>query len=83
MISVTDTSNALCKIHLQKNNTFTVAQTTVCHCNVCACFDQNCRAQYCMLFVIIIKRHLQRLTSLPSFRDTLWCQKNVLRPISQ
>ena len=31
IISATDTSNALCKIHLQKNDIFTVAPTTVWH----------------------------------------------------
>ena len=31
MISATDTSNVLCKIHLQKNDAFTVAPTTELH----------------------------------------------------
>ena len=31
MISATDTSNALCIIHLQKNDAFTVAPTTIWH----------------------------------------------------
>ena len=57
---VNDTSNALCKMHLQKNYAFTVAPTTVWH----NCFSRMSVREmpklyiltYCLYFVYRVKR---------------------------